>query len=216
MPRPFASSSRRRSVRDNPSPVHGYSWRKRVTAAARNGSAVESRRRISSRRSGVGSRNACQAWAASVYCASLTVRRVSSSDATSSGLSSPRPLNFGRPGNVPTHTRLTGLACLETSANPGQQLNEIELIEQVVLEPQHQLVVGILTFDRAAPPRAYRSSDRVTDCRQQARRSSYSKVRCDSAPARRAVPRPSLRRGRDLHEVNPPRGTPRQECLPPE
>ena len=36
-------------------------------------------------------------------------------------------------------------------ANPGQELNEIQLIEEVVLEPQNQLVVRLVTFDRGAP-----------------------------------------------------------------
>ena len=36
-------------------------------------------------------------------------------------------------------------------ANPRQQLNEVQLVEQVVLEPKNQLVVRLVTFDRGAP-----------------------------------------------------------------
>ena len=36
-------------------------------------------------------------------------------------------------------------------ANPGEQLNQVQLVEQVVLEPQNQLVVRLVAFDRGAP-----------------------------------------------------------------
>jgi hypothetical protein len=36
-------------------------------------------------------------------------------------------------------------------ANPRKQLNQVLLVEQVVLEPQNQLLVRLVTFDHGAP-----------------------------------------------------------------
>src|SRR5204862_8174000 len=36
-------------------------------------------------------------------------------------------------------------------SNPGQELNEVQLIEEVVLKPQDQLIVRLETFDRGSP-----------------------------------------------------------------
>ena len=36
-------------------------------------------------------------------------------------------------------------------AKKRQQLNQAQLIEQIVLEPEHQLVIGILAIDGVAP-----------------------------------------------------------------
>ena len=43
------------------------------------------------------------------------------------------------------------LAGREAIANPGQELNEIQLIEEIVLEPQEQLVVRLVTLDGGPP-----------------------------------------------------------------
>ena len=47
-------------------------------------------------------------------------------------------------------TRLATLSS-GTSSNPVQKLNEVQLIEQVVLEPEHELVVGAGVGDDAPP-----------------------------------------------------------------
>ena len=191
--RPFQrlpAARSRRSVRESPSMVQGYSWRKRVTAAARYGKAAVSPWRRLSRASGVGSRNACQASSANEYCASLTGCRVSSSDANSSGVSSPRPLNLGdretircRRGSPPSRR--------EGAPDPAQKLNQIQLIEEVVLEPQDQLVVRLVAFDRGSPwLMSFTGS----------RRGARVTARRDSAYARRSVPRQSGRREQVLHE----------------
>jgi hypothetical protein len=39
----------------------------------------------------------------------------------------------------------------EAFANPNEQLNQVQLIEQVVLKPQDQLVVRVVLFDRVSP-----------------------------------------------------------------
>ena len=44
--------------------------------------------------------------------------------------------------------RLRGRKAL---SNPGQELKEVQLIEEIVLEPQNQLIVRLVTFDRGSP-----------------------------------------------------------------
>jgi hypothetical protein len=36
-------------------------------------------------------------------------------------------------------------------ANPGQQLNEVQLIEEIVLEPEKEFAVRFVACDRRAP-----------------------------------------------------------------
>ena len=86
-------------------------------------------------------------------------------------------------------------------ANPGEQLNQVQLVEQVVFEPQNQLVVRLVTRDRGAPSPQVVDRIQVGSLRPasesgppaQRARSGRRPVRCRSVrrePALHAVDRP--------------------------
>ena len=83
----------------------------------------------------------------------LTGWRAPNSDASSGGVSSPRPLK-----SVVARKRVDGDERRARRAagqrrEPREELNQVELIEQVVLVPEHQLVERIAGGDGRAPAR---------------------------------------------------------------
>ena len=70
-------------------------------------------------------------------------------------------------------------------ANPGEQLNQVQLVEQVVLEPQNQLLVRLVAFDRDSPlPQVVHGRDQVTD---EMARAHVDQLRVAQAAGNRSV-----------------------------
>ena len=146
-----ASSRSRRSLRDSPSLVQGYSSRNRRRAAERNGSACRSLRQSRSRPSGSEARKALQA---------RSGERVLRLADRAAGLDERRQfvrrelaqsLERGSARKRSDAHEADGLRGRNAAPNPGQELNQVQLIEQVVLEPEDHLVVRLVPIDGGSP-----------------------------------------------------------------
>ncbi len=128
--------SARRSVPESPSAGAGSSSSNRRSAGARNGSCAVSRVAHSASVVGSGAWKAAQALVAASSAAGAAGRREGQSVSSSLAVSSPRPANDGLPGKEPIDDQL-GRGLL--GVGEREHVEELELVVEVVLEPEHHL-----------------------------------------------------------------------------
>ena len=144
---PSATAARiRRSVSDSPSRVDGYSRLSRSNASPRNRSSPERVAAMARRPSGVGRPEGGPrvGWRArSAAGVSRAHAFVAGSSRSCSAVSSPRPPKRAMPGCSPMQIRVMRSRRHAEVGQAGEDLDDLELVVQVRLEPQHVLAVAV-------------------------------------------------------------------------
>ena len=189
-----ASSSNRCSVRESPSTVDGNSSRCRSRAAARYGNADVSVRRKASIDVGSGERNAAHAPTATAYCAAVTGWRSLEQRTELARRELAETLESRTAGKRADANQAHRLWPGPGNRKPAEDLNQVQLVEKIVLVPQHDLVVGVVVVDDLAPPPQPSNVrlDTVFFAGQMSRNGSPGALRLkrQRAPDRRGADRP--------------------------